>query len=68
MKYTLKIATLLVLIFSTTAYGKLYKWVDEDGKVHYSDKMPPDQIKREHQELNQHGVVKETVKRALTPC
>lgn len=67
MKNTIKLTTLVILILATAAHGKLYKWVDEDGKVHYSDKMPPDQIKHAHQELNQHGVVKENVKRALTP-
>lgn len=67
MKNTLKIVIMTVLAFSTTVYGKLYKWVDENGKVHYSDKMPPDQIKNAHQELNEHGVVKERVDRALTP-
>lgn len=55
---------MLALTFSGQA--KLYKWVDEDGKVHYSDKMPPDQIKNAHQELSEHGVVKEKVARALT--
>ncbi len=67
MKNILKISILLISISTTVDAAKLYKWVDEDGKVHYSDKMPPDQIKNAHQELNQHGVVKEKVDRALTP-
>lgn len=67
MKNTIKLATLFVLIMSSAVHAKLYKWVDEDGKVHYSDKMPPDQIKHAHQELSKNGVVKENVKRALTP-
>lgn len=57
---------LVMLTVAATAHGKLYKWVDEDGKVHYSDKVPPEQIKNAHQELNKHGVVKERVDRALT--
>ena len=56
----------MMMTFSMNVESKLYKWVDEDGKVHYSDKMPPDQIKNAHQELNEHGVVKEKVERALT--
>lgn len=56
----------MMMAFSLNVESKLYKWVDEDGKVHYSDKMPPDQIKNAHQELNEHGVVKEKVERALT--
>lgn len=54
------------LLLTATAEAKLYKWVDEDGKVHYSDKVPPDQIKNAREELNQHGVVKDKVDRALT--
>jgi hypothetical protein len=32
------IALLVALIF---VVGVIYKWVDEQGKVHYSDKPPP---------------------------
>lgn len=32
-------ACLLLLSFS--AHGALHKWVDADGKVHYSDEPPP---------------------------
>lgn len=55
---------MLALTFTTQA--KLYKWVDEDGKVHYSDKVPPDQMKNARQELSEHGVVKEEIDRELT--
>lgn len=43
------------------AKKKLYKWVDENGKVTYSNQVPPDQLKKEHQEINQDGVVLEKV-------
>jgi|SRR5690554_80474 len=60
---------LLILLFSVQASvdAKLYKWVDEDGRVHYSDKVPPEQIDQAREELNKVGVVKERVDRALTP-
>ena len=44
----LKLAVYLVLplAFATTSsHAALYKWVDENGKVHYSDKAPDDQVK-----------------------
>ncbi len=66
MKIIIQIMTVLMVVIMTPAEAKLYKWVDEDGKVHYSDKMPPDQIKNAHQELSEHGVVKEKIDRALT--
>ncbi len=47
-------------------HAKLYKWVDEDGKVHYSDKIPPDQIRNAHEELSAQGLVKESVEKDLT--
>lgn len=45
---------------------KLYKWVDEDGNVHYSDQVPPDQVKQARERLNEQGVVVETTDRAKT--
>lgn len=56
-----------LLLFQAGLSAKLYKWVDEDGKVHYSDKVPPEYIDQARQELNKTGVVKDTVDRALTP-
>lgn len=37
--------------------ARLYKWVDEDGNVRYSDRLPPSQVKKKHQQLNRQGVV-----------
>ncbi len=53
-------------MFGLNLNAKLYKWVDENGKVHYSDKLPPDQIKNAHEKLSDQGVVKEKVERDLT--
>jgi len=33
---------LVVLIAAATASAQVYRWVDKDGKVHYSDQAPPD--------------------------
>jgi hypothetical protein len=32
----------LLLLMSATATAKLYKWVDKDGNVTYSERKPPD--------------------------
>jgi glutaredoxin len=32
---------LAALLFATIASAQLYRWVDKDGKVHYSDTPPP---------------------------
>jgi len=46
---------------------KMYKWVDEDGNVHYSDSVPPADVDEARDEFNQHGRVIDHVDRALTP-
>ncbi len=61
------IIVFLSLSVSNVYAKKLYKWVDENGKVTYSDLVPPEQIKKEHQELNQNGVVLEKIKNIKTP-
>lgn len=45
---------------------KLYKWVDEDGNVYYSDQVPPEQVKQARERLNEQGVVVERTERAMT--
>ena len=49
-------AVLCVLGLSANA-ATLYKWVDEDGNVHYSSQLPANQNKKGHQQLNKQGVV-----------
>ena len=61
------IAACSAMAFSSGALAqKLYKWVDEDGNVHYSDQVPPDQVDKARQELNSQGIVVDKVERAKT--
>jgi len=50
---------ILILILFTlpngAIAGKLYKWVDENGKISFSDKVPPKDARREREELNETG-------------
>lgn len=41
--------------------GKLLKWVDNQGQVHYGDKIPPEYAAQQRSELNKQGV---TLKRS----
>lgn len=59
------VLALLVAPFSASA-SKLYKWTDEKGVVHYSDKLPPESVKKAHQKISDEGYVKEEVKREKT--
>ena len=57
--------TALLLPFAAAAQG-LYKWVDEKGNVHFSDKVPPEAAKLAREEKNQDGVTVKQVARAKT--
>jgi len=61
--------TFSVILFSSSfvAQAKMYKWVDENGQMHFGDKIPPQYQLKEHQELNEHGVVTKTRPAAKTP-
>lgn len=48
------------------AAGKLYKWVDEHGNVHYGDAIPPEHAKVGHEEMNARGITVNTVAREKT--
>src|SRR4051794_29696488 len=39
-----------------TGEAKLYKWVDENGIVHYTDKIPTDAVDKSNVELNKQAV------------
>ncbi len=61
----------LVLLFTALGLtgGKasaaaLYKWIDENGQVRYSDRLPAQQVKKKHQQLNRQGVVISTTEEA----
>ena len=40
-----KIMLILLVLTSASAFAGLSKWVDTDGKVHYSDQPPPANVK-----------------------
>jgi hypothetical protein len=53
-------ATALCLVSSLANAGALYKWIDEDGQIRYSDRLPAAQVKKKHHQLNSQGVVLST--------
>lgn len=40
-----QIAAIFLLLACTCAWADLHKWVDANGKVHYSDDDPPEDVK-----------------------
>ncbi len=64
----LSLALLAALCLPTlSGAAKLYKWVDEEGHTHYSDKIPPSDVKRARTELDETGVTIEKVDAAKSP-
>jgi len=69
LKHTpaLLLAVALCVFSVQVSAATLYKWVDEDGKIRYSDRLPANQSKKEHQQLNSQGMVLTTRDAAKTP-
>ena len=64
------LAVACALAFSVGGAGhsqaQLYKWIDENGKVQYSDTVPPAAVDRARKELRTDGTVKQETQRAAT--
>ena len=69
---SLAVTCALAVVFVTAAgvashsQAQLYKWVDENGKVQYSDTVPPAAVDRARKELRTDGTVKRETERATT--
>ena len=69
---SLAVTCALAVVFVTAAgvashsQAQLYKWVDENGKVQYSDTVPPAAVDRARKELRTDGTVKADTQRAAT--
>lgn len=50
-----------------SAQAAMYKWVDENGHIHFSDSIPLKYISRAHKELNHQGIVIKQKDAAKTP-
>ena len=61
MKKILIIASTSLLLVSSLAQAGLYRWVDEKGEVHFSDKVPVAASRKAVSEMGKRGGVKNTV-------
>ncbi len=64
---TLLLATTLGAGLPGAAQAGLYKWTDEQGNVHYGDRIPPQYAEKEQRRLNEQGITVEVKERAKTP-
>ena len=65
--WTLALLVAAALLLSPAVHAATYKWVDDKGIVHYSDKIPPEAINKGSVELNKQGVPVKKIDPALTP-
>jgi len=56
----------VLLAPAMAAEDKVYRWVDENGEVHYSESLPPDFKDKGHDVLNERGIVLDE-DQSLTP-
>ena len=67
MKWLVVTSALYAALAGVTAsHAQLYKWVDENGKVQYTDTIPPASTDRARKELRSDGTIKQSTERAAT--
>ena len=68
MKNRLFIPLILVVSSMTPppTVASTYRWVDENGQVHYSDRLPPQEVNRAYSVINKGGVTVDSVEQAKT--
>lgn len=68
-----QISTTLPLLLASSlaatpaSAAKLYRWVDDEGNVHFTDRIPADQVDKGRTELNERGLAVEQVEAAKSP-
>jgi hypothetical protein len=67
MRFTFLTLSVVLLAYAFPTQAKMYKWVDEDGQVHFGDRIPTKYLVKEHDELNEHGVKTRHREAAKTP-
>jgi len=60
------LASVSLLAITTNADAGLYKWTDERGNIHYSDKIPVEAVNRESRQLSQQGLTIRKTEQART--
>lgn len=69
--FTTRRAVALILVIGAAAFSgvnaaQTYRWVDKEGAVHYSDKVPPEQVKLKRDILNKRAIKVDVIPGAKT--
>jgi hypothetical protein len=57
----------LSLVIQTAMAGRMYRWTDENGDVHYGSEIPSQYLQQQHKQLNEQGVTTRVYQRTKTP-
>lgn len=58
---------LLALAIAMPATAATFRWVDENGQVHFGDVIPPEYAEQRAEELNEQGFTIRTIEAAKSP-
>jgi hypothetical protein len=61
------VLVLALVLLAPLAHATTYKWIDDKGVVHYTDKIPPEAINKGNVELDKQGVPVRKTDPALSP-
>lgn len=61
LRLTAILSALLLSSPISTSWAETYYWVDENGKKHYGDRVPPKDSKRERKVIDERGFTVETL-------
>lgn len=61
------VLAIALTLANTSVHAATYKWVDDKGVVHYTDKVPPEAVNRGNVELSKEGVPLRKIDAAMTP-
>ena len=67
MRFTYIALAVLLAGTSSTVHAKMYKWVDNEGQMHFGDKIPQEYLNKEHDVLTDRGLKEKHTKAAKTP-
>jgi len=59
-------ATIVMPCITSPLQAKTFRWVDENGQVHYSDSIPPQEADRAYSVINKEGITVNSVEQAKT--
>lgn len=61
----LALALVMPMLATGPAFAKkMYRWVDDNGNVYFSDQVPPDQVQHKRETLNEKARVTDVVEKA----